>query len=149
MIYSVEKAILVADLLRKFTTGYAHHVAGHYANINFWMDEVDAALKAIDGHNSRFDKLYSAQANWIEEHGAVVHNYCPICGGKCEFSDGIPSLPVRKSKKEKRESRRELVDAMYYFLARCYRLGLLTDQELKNKCDRIGTSIDPSDLQKG
>jgi len=146
MIYTIEKANLIANQLKKFTTGYTHHVVGHYANLNFWLNEVVEALNAIDEHKDRFDGIYAAQKKWTEDHGTVVYDYCPVCQGKCEFSDGKPILPKRKHRIEKVNSRKELVNAAYYFLTRCYRIGLLSQEELKSKCDLIGTSIDLNDL---
>ncbi len=147
MIYTFEKSDLITKQLRKFTTAYTHHVVGQYANIDFWIDEVVASLKAIDEYKNRFDKLYTAQKNWTEDHGTVIHEFCPICNGKCEFSNGKPRLPVLQYKSEKNDFRKELVDAAYFFLLRCFRIGLLTREELKQKCDTIGTSIDPNDLK--
>lgn len=148
MIYSVEKANLIAGQLRKFTSGYAHHVAGQSANIDFWLNEAAEALQVINGHRHRFDKMYNAQKNWIEDHGTAVHEYCPICGGKCEFSNGKPTLPEFKHKRVLAEAKKDLVDAAYFFLVRCFRIGLLTKEALKEKCDLIETSIDPNDLKK-
>lgn len=148
MIYTVEKANLISEQLKKFTTGYAHHVVGHYANIDFWMNEVKDALLTIDDHRNRFDTMYNAQKNWIEEHGTVVHEYCPICKGKCEFSNGKPNLPAFKYTRELAEAKKNLQDAAYFFLVRCFRIGLLTKEILKEKCDSIQTSIDPGDLKK-
>lgn len=147
MIYTFEKSDLITKQLKKFTTAYTHHVVGQYANIDFWINEIVASLKAIDEHKNRFNKLYTAQKNWIEDHGIVIHEFCPICNGKCEFSTGKPRLPVLQFKSERNDFRKELVDAAYFFLLRCFRIGLLTREELKQKCDTIGTSIDPNDLK--
>lgn len=148
MIYTIEKADLITTQLRKFTSGYTHHVVGHFANIDFWINEVIEALKVINEHKSRFDNMYNAQKNWIEEHGTVVYDFCPICNGKCELSDGKPKLPELKFTNKKHDTKKNLIDAMYFFLIRCYRIGLLTNEELKSKCDLIGTGIDPNDLKK-
>lgn len=118
MIYTIDRANLISEQLKKFTTGYTHHVVGHYSNIYFWIGEVKEALNAIDNHKKRFDKMYDAQKDWIEEHGTIVHDFCPICGGKCEFSDGKQILPKFKYKTELLEARKNLVDSVYYFLIR-------------------------------
>ncbi|MFK7905687.1 MAG: hypothetical protein AB8B69_11210 [Chitinophagales bacterium] len=94
-----------------------------------------------------YEPMFNAQKTWIEEHPTVVHRHCAICGGICEFSDGKPPLPKKKYKSEKIEVRKNLVDSAYYFLIRCYKIELLTIEELKHKCDLIGTSIDPDDLE--
>lgn len=148
MIYTIEKADMIAEQLKRFTSGYAHHVVGQFANLDFWWNEVQEALKAIDQYNTRFNRISDAQKTWVENHGTVVYDYCPYCGGKCAFADGKPSAPRRTPSAELTEARRQLIDAAYYFIARCYRLGLLNEAELKQHCDAIGTSIDPADLKK-
>ncbi|MEP0262957.1 hypothetical protein [Dokdonia sp.] len=149
MIYTIEKANLITVQLRKFTTGYSHHVVGQFANIDFWLQEVIDAQKVIDAYRYRFTSMCDTQKEWVEKHDVRVSDYCQICRGKCELSDGNPpppSPPMRMPSSELDTTRKELVNAMYYFLARCYRIGLLNDATLKQKCDIIGTSIDPSDL---
>jgi hypothetical protein len=148
MIYTIDKANLISKQLKKFTTGYTHHVVGHYSNIDFWFCEVKEALNTIDNHKKRFDNMYDTQKEWTENHGTIVHNFCPICVGKCEFSDGKPILPKFKYKTELTDTRKDLVDSAYYFLIRCFKIELLTYDELKEKLDLIGTSIDPKDLGK-
>ena len=147
MIYTIEKANLISELLRKFTSGYAHHVAGQFSNIDFWMHEVQESIKIIDEYNKRFNKIRDAQKEWVESHGTVVYDYCPHCGGKCQLSNGTPSPPTRTSANDLKESRKELVDAAYYFLLRCYRMKLLDKKQLEIKCNQIGTSIELSDIE--
>ncbi len=151
MIYTVDKATLLAAQLQRFRHGYAHHLAGQFANLDFWMAEVESALAALDGHRGRFANLRDAQTAWIERHQTQVpvHGFCGICGGKCEFDDGStqrPPRPKETASREKAEARRDLVDATYYLLVRFHRMGLLDDRELDSCCERIGTSIDPADL---
>ena len=148
MIYTIEKANMITEQLRRFKSGYAHHVVGQFANIDFWLNEVQESQKTIDHYNARFNNIRNAQKNWIENHGTEVYDYCPYCGGKCELSNGKPSPPNRISSSDLIEARRELVNSTYYFLIRCYRMKLINDEELKQKCDLIGTSIDPNDLKK-
>lgn len=95
--------------------------------------------------------MCDAQKKWIDSHYIRIPDYCSICQGKCELSDGNPpppKPPKRTSSVALNTARRALVDAAYYFLTRCYRIGLLNDNQLKQKCDLIGTSIDPTDLEK-
>ena len=148
MIYTIEKANLVSKQLRRFTSGYSHHVAGQFTNIDFWMSEVKEAIKIIDEYHQRFDKMRDEQSQWIYSHGTRVYGYCPACGGKCEFDNGTPSPPRKVNKDDLKEARKELVDATYFFLARCFRMKLLDKNALQLKCDEIGTGIDPQDLEK-
>ena len=150
MIYTVERANLISKQLRKFTDSYAFMVAGQFANVDFWINEVVSAKAAIDGHKVRFNKMYDAQKDWIEEKKISVPDYCYICNGICELSHEryiMPKLPKNKVNVEKKESRKELIDSTYYFLIRCYKIGLINEEEIENFCDKIGTSIDPYDLK--
>jgi len=148
MIYTIEKANLISEQLRKFTSGYAHHVAGQFANIDFWLHEVKESIKTIDEYNKRFNNIRDEQKKWVDSHGTKVYGYCHICGGKCELADGNPSPPLRMSHNELKEARKQLVDSTYFFLLRCYRIRLLNKNILEAKCKEIGTSIDLSDLEK-
>ena len=148
--YTIEKANLISEQLRRFTNGYAHHVAGQFANIDFWLHEVQQAIKTIDEYNKRFNNIRDGQKSWVESHGTVVHDYCPICGGKCELTDsnGQPTPPDRFPSNDLMSARRELIDSAYFFLLRCYRMRLLNKDVLETKCEEIATSIEPSDLEK-
>ncbi len=148
MIYTIEKADRISEQLRRFTSGFAHHVAGQFSNIDFWLNEVIEARNSIDLYNSRFNKIKESQKEWMENHGDKIYeSHCPYCGGKCELTNGIPSPPKRTSSSELKNVRKKLIDSAYYFLTRCYRMGLLNNQEIEEKCNLIGTSIEPSDLK--
>lgn len=148
MIYTVEKAELITEQLRRFNDGYAHHVAGQFANIDFWMEEVRFSITAIDDYNKRFNKMRDAQKSWIEAHGTLVYDYCPICGGKCELSNGYPAPPIRMPDNELKDVRKKLIDIAYLYLLRGYRMQLLTESDLIAKCQLIGTSLDPTDISR-
>ncbi|HET9279481.1 MAG TPA: hypothetical protein VFN95_14900, partial [Flavitalea sp.] len=113
MIYTIEKANLISEQLRRFTNGYAHHVAGQFANIDFWLHEVQESIKTVDEYNKRFNNIRDGQKKWVESHGTIVYDYCPHCGGKCELNDGNrkPPLPERVSSNELLATRKELVDS--------------------------------------
>lgn len=149
MIYTVEKANLITKQLNKFKDSYAFIVAGQFANIEFWMNEVESTITAIDEHNIRFTKMYDAQEKWIEEKNVRIPDYCYICNGICELSNEHykkPDFPKQRAQNEKNESRKELINATYYFLVRCFKLELLNEKLFQEYCHRIGTSIDPNDL---
>ncbi len=150
MIYTVEKANLITIQLNKFKDSYAFIVAGQFANIDFWINEVESTIKAIDEHNIRFGKMYNAQEKWIEEKNVKIPDYCYICNGICELSDEHykkPELPKQRAKNDKNDSRKELINATYYFLVRCLKLELLNKKLFQEYCNRIGTSFDPNDLK--
>ncbi|UPQ79349.1 hypothetical protein M0M57_00580 [Flavobacterium azooxidireducens] len=94
--------------------------------------------------------MYEAQEKWIEEKNVKISEYCYICNDICELSKEHykkPELPKQRAKNDKNDSRKELVNAAYYFLVRCFKLELLNENLLRGFCDQIGTSIDPNDLK--
>jgi hypothetical protein len=150
MIYTIEKANLITKQLKKFKDSYAYMVAGQFVNIEFWINEVENAIVAIDEHNIRFAKMYEAQERWIDEKNVRIPDYCYICNGICELSTEHykkPELPKQRAKNDKNDSRKDLINATYYFLVRCVKLELLNEKQFKEYCNRIGTSIDINDLK--
>ncbi len=148
MIYTLEKAILITDQLKKFKDAYAYQLAGHFGNINFWLNEVKSAFCAMDEYNKRFITMSNARIQFYENHGEPIHEYCSICNGRCEFSNGIPNPPKRIVNSEIKEVRKNLLDACYYFLIRGYNAKIISKTELKNYCDIVDISIDPNDLKE-
>ena len=96
--------------------------------------------------------MYESQKEWIESHSISIPDNCPIYQGICELGSGSrkPNLPKRSSetKSDKKESRTELINSTYYYLRRCYKLKLLSVEELKKRCAEIGTSVDIDDLEQ-
>jgi hypothetical protein len=121
-------------------------LVGQFANIDFWLDEANHALAVIDNYNKRFTRMRDAQKEWVRAHKTVVSSFCPVCRGKCEFDPRTPEPPARIRDQELEEAQRRLKDAVYHFLLRCHRTGLLDEGELKNLCERVGTSVDLKDL---
>lgn len=147
MVYSIEQAELLATQLEKFTTSYAHHLVGQFANLEFWLDEVTHALSVLENYNKRFNEMRDAQKVWVEAHKTVVSGFCSHCGGTCEFDPRRPEPPTRIRSQELEAEKRRLKDAAYKFLLRCHRMGLLDEPELKKLCERVGTSVDLKDLK--
>jgi hypothetical protein len=52
------------------------------------------------------------------------------------------------SRKQLQEARRELIDAAYEFLRRCYKCDLLNEDAFKKALSSIGTTVDPADLAR-
>jgi len=152
MIYTVHKAKLISEQMRKFSDADSWIIVGQFSNLDFWLNEVKSALKAIDEHNMRFDKTYESQKIFIDSHKVEIPDNCPICQGICELGSGVskPSLPQRspETKSDKKVTRTELINSTYYFLRRCYNQNLLNKVGFRNKCDEIGTSVDINDLKE-
>lgn len=134
--------------MEKFTTADAYQVAGQFANVSFWIGETLHALDAIATYAERFESLKKAQSDWISTHPVVMGAYCRVCKGPCEFSPALcppPALTMIPADARNAATAR-LRDAIYYFLLRCYRMNLIDEAEVRNVCDRVGTSVETRDL---
>jgi hypothetical protein len=145
--YSIDQATLVASQLERFATSSTHHLVGQFANLDFWLDETVRALHVLDDYPTRFGRMRDAQVSWAQAHGTVVSDFCPLCGGACEFGPETPLPPRRLPSQETEAARRRLKDAAYRLLLRCHRGGLLDEAALRVGCDRVGTSVDLADLK--
>lgn len=150
MIYTIERANLLADQFRRFKSHHAHHLAGIFSNVDFWLHEVEEAYRAINEYNDRFAKLQEAQKAWVKLYDVREHRFCPICGGRCEFGcdDGTPQQPRRTSSHDLDAARVSLREEARDFLLRCFRTGLMGEEDLREMCDRIGTGLEPSELNR-
>lgn len=72
MIYTIERANLLAEQFRRFKSSHAHHLAGVFANVHFWLHEVEEAYRAIDEYNERFFMLRDAQDEWVKHFDVKV-----------------------------------------------------------------------------
>jgi hypothetical protein len=142
MAYSSEIATILTDQLKKFVTLNPHELAGHVANLDFWVAEVRHCLDVIDGYNPRFEQLKAAQARHISEHGTL------------EFRIDEPSLlsapspPRRVADRELQDARRLLCDATYRFLVRCFKAGLIDEAVVRRTCGRLDIGVEARDLRQ-
>ena len=148
MAYSIDRARLVADQLERFAHSHAHQLAGQVANLGFWLDEVAAALRTMDEYPQRFRRLRESQASWVKRHGTVVSEYCPHCGGACEFGPHAPPPPTRIPSEQLGEARDRIRQSCYRFLLRSYRLGLLEEPAVREACERVGVGVEAEDLER-
>ena len=142
MSFSENVAKLVADQLSRFVTLNRHQLAGHVANLDFWIAQARHALEVIDGYQERFRRLKAAQAEYVERHQTTT--FFP--------SDpdikGPPDPPRRVPDAALREARRSVTEATYRFLVRCYHDGLVPEPQLRSVCGSLDVSIDPADLKR-
>ena len=66
--YSIARAELIADQIGRFATQHLHQLAGHHANLPFWLAEASAAVRTLDEYQLRFRQLRDAQLSWVHEH---------------------------------------------------------------------------------
>src|SRR5688572_18623062 len=118
--YSIARAELVAGQIGRFSTLHVHQLAGHRANLEFWLSEATAAICAIDEYQPRFLRLRDAQVAWVKEHGTKITPFCPICGGRCEFGPQTPAQPHRVPSEQLSAARSAVRIAVRDFLLRLY-----------------------------
>ncbi len=148
IIYTIERANLLANQFRRFKHHHAYQLAGIFSNVDFWLHEVEESYKAIDEYNHRFTKLREAQEAWVNQFDVKEYRFCQICGGRCECDDGTPRPPRRTSSHDLQGARVSLREEAREFLLRCYRTGLMDEGDLRKMCDRIGTGLEPSELDR-
>lgn len=147
--YSIARAELIADQIGRFATQHLHQLAGHHANLGFWVAEAASAVRSIDEYQIRYKRLQQAQLAWVEEHRTMVSPYCPTCGGGCEFGPQKPERPHRVPSEELGAAREAVRRAVRQFLLRLHRAGFIDEGEVRAHADAVGASIEAEDLRVG
>ena len=143
MAYSSDITKTLTVQITKFVTLNRHQLAGHVANLDFWMAEVRHCLDVIDGYGRRFEEMKAAQAKYISGHGTVEFSLDDPC---CTQRTASP--PKRVSGAELEEARRNLCDATYRFLVRCFNEGLIEEALLRRTCGSLDLGVEAGDLRQ-
>jgi hypothetical protein len=147
MNYSIEQAELVARQLEGLAAREAHQLAGHVANLDFWLGEASHVLATIDDYPDRFPRLRDGQQAWVKQHETRTHMPCAICRGRpCELGPQPPPAPTRISSEDMDAARRMVRQGCYRFFLRLYRIGLLDESALRIACDRVGVTLEREDM---
>jgi hypothetical protein len=101
-------------------------LAGHSANLEFWVGEVKHAFDVIDGYGERFKKLQDG-----ERIAGLAVNI---------FRSGKPIRPGI-SDHELNGLRRRLIDAVGQVLNRCYKEGFVSETKLEAYVERLDLDI--------
>lgn len=147
MSYATEISRTLANTLDRFVTLNPHQLAGHVANLDFWLLEVRHCINIIGGYRERFNAMTAAQMEYVAAKRTVEFSYrcdgyCPICA---EGRSARPPKPVPD--RELTEALRAIRDAAYHFLVRCHKTGFIDVNRLREAADSIGTGVDVSDLK--
>jgi hypothetical protein len=102
-------------------------LAGHAANLDFWVSETRHCLAVIDGYQQRFARLQAGQAEYEKRHEGVASG-----------------PPLRRGSKEhgRAELRRALCEAIERFLSRCHQEGLVSAKAMRASLKVLGTQAD-------
>lgn len=142
MSYSTELTRLVADQLSRFVTLNRYQLAGHVANLDFWLAEVRHCMEVVDGYGKRFQRLKTAQAKHIAEHHTTEFALDDPC-----CTQQMPAAPRKIPDREFRDLRLALCDATRRFLLRCCREGFIEEGVLRQAFANLGIEIDATDLR--
>jgi hypothetical protein len=145
MSYSISRATLIAQQLERLATQNAYQLAGQLPNLDFWMQEAEHALATLQDYPDRFRKLRDAQVAWVRAHGTTVSEYCPLCGGTCEFGPKPPDPPHRIRSEEIDEARKLVRLGATRYLVRLYRAGFVNQSDLLRYADRLALPLEPED----
>ena len=126
MSFSTELAKLVTEQLSRFVTLNRHQLAGQVANLDFWLGEARHALKVIDGYGERFVRMDGAQEAYVVRHGTKEF-VLDVDGYKPRHH---PTPPRRIPDRELQKARKLVTEATSRFLQRCWREGLISEQQL-------------------
>jgi hypothetical protein len=105
MPYSLDIAEVLATQLDQLSKLSCRQLAGHIANLEFWLNEVKHCLEVLNGYRGRFEQLREAQKGYIPDHRSRVV--------EPEFH-----LPYRIPDDDLKSRRHELREAFYRFLIR-------------------------------
>jgi hypothetical protein len=143
MAYSNDISKTLTDQITKFVTLNRHQLAGHVANLDFWVAEVRHCLDVIDGYDRRFEKMKTAQTKHISRHETVEFSLDDPC---CIQRPVSP--PRRVSGADLGEARLNLCDATYRFLVRCFNEGLIHEDVFRRACGSLDLGVEASDVRQ-
>ena len=149
MNYSLDRALLLAEQLRQLATRQAFALAGHHANLAFWLAETEQAIATVDGYQERWRRQRDAQAEWVRLHGTRFDGPCDCCGGRCELGKRAPAAPLRTAGEDLDEARSQVRAAFLAFLLRLHRFRLLEGEEVRALALRVKAPFDSEDLRDG
>ena len=142
MSFSENMAQVVADQMERFVTLNRHQLAGHVANLDFWIAQTRHVLQVIDGYQERFRRLKAGQADHVATHGTTV---LPPFGPD---HIGSPELPRRMPDSDLRNARRAAADATCRFLVRLCHDRLIPEAQLRSLCDSLNIGVATADLPR-
>jgi hypothetical protein len=154
MAYSIEIADVVSRTVGKFVTLNSYQLAGHLANLDFWIRQVANALDAIDGYSNRQRTLELAQKRYISTHDTRRFSEEQMALYR-EFPDEPAYEPgtVRPDRwridsETLKTKRREVVDSFYRFMLRCHKERLVSDDRAKEVLSECGIGVEPGDFRR-
>ena len=143
MAYVTELASLLTKNLERFVTLNDYQLAGHCANLEFWISEVDHCLRVMDGYKTRFETMAYAQADFAK------NNYSVDWQTIGPFDDGqTPKRPIKVPDHERKQARRELEDVCYRFLVRSFNSALIDRPTFDRWTVKLSIGVDEADLKR-
>ncbi len=109
-----------------------HQLAGHAANVDFWICEAKHRLDLIDGYKQRFEQLRNGQRAYVDRHGAGLEPVPWDEGSRSPemFRRSVPPLQRSTKTSERKQLRRAVCDASHRFLKRLFEEGFLAPTKI-------------------
>lgn len=113
-------------------------LAGHAANLEFWVGEVEHAFAVIDGYGERFKRLQAGERSADASMGIEWH---PFHERKL-LRPGLRDHDLK-------ELRSRLRDSALQMLRRCHKEALVAEETLEAFGGRLGLDPDEWKRKKG
>ncbi len=142
MSFSEKLARVVADQLERFVTLNTHQLAGHVANLDFWIAQARHVVEGIDGYEPRFRRLKAGQDQYVVEHQTETYLLDDA------YIRWKADSPQRVAHSSLRDARRAVTDATYRFLVRCCNEQLIPEEQLRDICKSLDISVESTDIRR-
>jgi hypothetical protein len=151
MAYSLDISDALSKTIGKFATLNNYQLAGHVANLDFWIRQIKNVLDAIDGYSKRQRRLEQAQKQYI-----AAHDTKRFFKGQLELNREFPDdEPLSEARPDSwridsetlKTTRLAVVDAFYRFLVRCHNAKLISDADAKRALSECGIGVEPGDFR--
>ena len=154
MTYTITVADAVSKTIGKFETLNNYQLAGHVANLDFWVRQVRNALDALDGYSKRHKQMQLAQKEYIGRHDTREFSASEAFFHR-EFPEFPDLYPLRTAETDRASvdsetakfKRREVADAFYGFLKRCHQEMILDSDSARKALSDCDIGVEPGDFR--
>ena len=127
---------------------HPHRVAGYAANLDFWVEEVEHALRLVREYPSRFSRTKQAVKTVTQQlyDGAnpsrsLHQNYCEVCRGPESHKEAVVKVTRTLTNDDVWELTEQVKNSAAAFLRRCRKLELVDDAKYRELGNRLGLDL--------
>ena len=104
-------------------------MAGYARNVDFWIDEAEHCLRAIDGYEERYVHFHEARQEVVAKRGRMKWDE--------RGWRSPPEIHSTSTPDDRKRARRHGIGAMAKFLDRCGREGMISQKKRHAAAARI------------